>query len=69
MSSETLREQLHRTPFYPMTLLLPSGKRVRISNPEFAMFTETGRTLAVFEGERLLLVDVATVEAVETVAE
>ena len=56
-------------PFQAMTLFLPSGKRVTVSNPEFAMFTETGRTLAVFQGERLLLIDVATVEAVETAAE
>ena len=69
MSSDTLREHLHCTPFRPLTLFLPSGKHVTVSNPEFVMFTETGRTLAVFQGERLVLVDVATVEAVETVAE
>ena len=69
MSSDTLRDQIHRTPFHPVTLFLPSGKSITISNPEFAMFNETGRTLAVFQGERLLLIDVATVEAVETVAD
>lgn len=69
MSSETLRDQIHRTPFQPVTLFLPSGKAVTIDNPEFAMFNETGRTLAVFQGERLVLIDVATVEAAETVAD
>ncbi len=69
MSSDTLRDHVHRTPFHPVTLFLPSGKTVTIDNPEFAMFNETGRTLAVFQGERLLLIDTATVEAVETVPE
>ena len=69
MSSDTLREQLGRTPFHPVTLFLPSGKTVTISNRELAMFTETGRTLIVAQGERLILIDVATVEAVETAAE
>lgn len=69
MSSDSLRDQLQRIPFHPVTLFLPSGKSVIVSNPEFAMFNETGRTLAVFQGERLLLIDVATVEAVETVAD
>lgn len=69
MSSETLREHIHRIPFHPVTLFLPSGKTVTIENPGFAMFNETGRTLAVFQGERLLLIDTATVEAAETVAD
>ena len=69
MSSDTLREQLHRTPFRPLTLLLPSGKNVTVRNPELAMFTETGRTLIVAEGERVLFIDVATVGAIETAAE
>ena len=69
MSSDTLRDQIHRIPFHPVTLFLPSGKSITVSNPEFAMFNETGRTLAVFQGEKLLLIEVATVEAVETVAD
>ena len=69
MSSETLRLQLRRIPFHPVTLLPPSGKTVTIDSPELAMLNETGRTLAVWQGERLLFIDVATVEAVETVAD
>ena len=69
MSSDTLRLQLHRTPFHPVTLLLPSGKTVTIDNPELAMFTETGRTLLVTQGEGVIFIDVATVEAVETLAD
>ena len=69
MSSDTLREHLHRTPFLPVTLFLPSGKTVTVSNPELFMFTETGRTLYVSQGEKVMLIDVATVEAVETPAE
>lgn len=69
MSSDTLREHLHHTPFRPVTLFLPSGKTVTVSNPELFMFTETGRTLLVSQGEKVMLIDVATVEAVETRAE
>ncbi len=69
MSTDTLRQQIRRTPFHPVTLLLPSGKAVTIDNPEFAMFNETGRTLAVWQGESLLFIDVATVEAMETLAD
>ena len=69
MNSDTLRGQLHRRPFQPATLFLPSGKHVTVSNPEFAMFNEMGCTLAVFQGERPVLIDVATVEAAETAAE
>ena len=69
MSSDILREQLHRTPFYPVTLLLPSGKSYTVSNPELAMFSETGRTLIVTQGEIFIFIDVATVEALETAAD
>ena len=66
MSSDTLREQIHRTPFHPLMLLLPSGKTITISNPELTMFTETGRTLLVSQGERVISIEVATVEAMDT---
>ncbi len=66
MSSDSLREQLHRTPFHPLTLMLPSGRKVTVSNPELTMFNETGRTLIIAEGERIILIAVATVEALET---
>ena len=69
MSSDILREQLHRMPFQPVTLFLPSGKTVTISNPELAMFTETGRTLIVTQGDTAFFVDVATAEAMETAAD
>ena len=52
-----------------MTLFLPSGKTITIGNPELAMFSETGRTLIVAQGEGFVFVDVATVEAVGTAAE
>ena len=69
MSYDSLREQIYRTPFHPVTLHLPSEKSVVIGNPELAMFNETGRTLVVAQGERIFLIDVATVEAVETAAD
>ncbi len=68
MSSDALREILNRVPFHPVTVFMPSGKTVAITNPELAMFNETGRVLIVTQGERFILVDVATAEAVETVA-
>ena len=68
MSSDTLREQLQRHPFQPVTLMLPSGKSVTIKNPELYIFSETGRTLIVTEGDRFIFVDVATIEAFETAA-
>ena len=46
MSSGSLREQLYRTPFQPVTLFLPSGRSVTVSNPEFAMFNGSGRLKA-----------------------
>lgn len=66
MSSDVLREQIHRTPFHPITLLLPSGKTVTIDNPELTLLSVTGRTLIVSRGDRMTYIDVATVEAVET---
>lgn len=68
MSSDTLREELRRVPFEPVTLFLPSGKTLTINNPELAMFSETGRILVVAQGERFIHIDVATVEAIETAA-
>ena len=38
MSSDSLREQIYRTPFRPVTVHLPSGKSVVISNSGSAMF-------------------------------
>ena len=67
--ADRLREQLYRTPFRPVTLHLPSGKALAIGNPGLAMFNETGRTLIVGQGEHVFLIDVTTVEAVETAAE
>lgn len=69
MSSDTLREYLLRTPFHPVTLMLPSGRAVTVNNPELFMFSETGRTLIVTEGEKFIFIDVATVEAMETLAD
>ncbi len=69
MSADVLREYINRTPFHLVTVFLPSGKTVTIGNPEFAMFSETGRTLLVFQGERLFIIDVATAEAAETASD
>ena len=69
MSSDVLREQLHHAPFQPVTLFLPSGKTITISNLELAMLSETGRTLIVAQGEKFIFVDVATAEAMETAAD
>ncbi len=69
MSIDSLREQIHRTPFRPLTLRQPSGREITIDNPELTMFNETGRTLIVAQGERLILIEVATVESVETAAD
>lgn len=66
MSSDTLREYLYRIPFRPMVLTLPSGRQVHLKNPELTMFSETGRTLIVTEGEKVILVDVSTAEAADT---
>ena len=33
------------------------------------MFNETGRTLIVAQGEKIILIEVATVETVETMAD
>ena len=68
MSSDALREYHERDPFQPVTLFLPSGKTRVIKNPELYMFSETGRTIILTEGDRVFLVDVATIEAVETLA-
>ena len=69
MSSDILREELRRIPFTPVTLFLPSGRTLTITNPELTMFSETGRTLVIAQGEIFIHVDVAKVEAIETVAD
>ena len=69
MSIDSLREQIHRTPFHPLTLRQPSGREIVIDNPELTMFNETGRTLVVAQGERIILIDVSTVESVDAAAE
>ena len=69
MSTDALRDYINRVPFHPVTLFLPSGKTVTISNPELTMFNETGRTLVLAQGERIILIDVATAEAAETAAD
>lgn len=66
MSSDTLRDQLGRDPFLPVILRLPSGWTVTVKNPELYFFTETGRTLIITEGDRFTMVDVPTIEALES---
>ena len=66
MSTDTLREYLHRAPFHPINLILPSVRTVTITNPELALFNESGRVFGVSQGERLVLVDVANAEAIKT---
>ena len=69
MSIDSLRQQIYRTPFHPVTLRLPSGREIVVDNPELAMFNETGRTLIVAQGEKIILIEVATVETMETMAD
>ena len=69
MSSDTLREELNRASFRPVTLFLPSGRTFTIRNPELYMFTETGRTLIVTEGDKVIYIDVTTVESIERLAD
>ena len=69
MSSDTLREYINRMPFHPISLFLPSGRVITVSNPELTLFSETGRTLIVTEGDKFIFIDVATVEAAETLAD
>lgn len=48
MAPDRIRQQLHKMPFVPFTVELPSGKRVRIEHPDFAVLSPAGRTLVVF---------------------
>lgn len=68
MSTDSLREQILRQPFKPFTIMLPSGRQVKVVNPELTMFTETGRVLLVAQGDRVIHIDVPTAEAMETMA-
>ena len=66
MSTDTLREYLYREPFHSVVLTLPSGREIRVRDPGSATFSENGQTLIVTEGARVILVDVAAVESVDT---
>ena len=68
MDREAIIEHLEREPFAPFALRLPSGRELEITNPELVMFNESGRTLIVAQGERVIIINVATVEMLDTAA-
>ena len=66
MTKETIKEMLSSEPFKPFSLRLTDGSLVPVPHPEFILITQGGRTAYVnVEGERVKILDLALITAVE----
>jgi hypothetical protein len=66
MTSEAVNTTLHAQPFKPFSLRLTDGALVRVADSEFMLVSQGGRTAVInTEGEKLSIVDLALVTAIE----
>jgi hypothetical protein len=47
MTTNEVRDALHRKPFHPFTIRAASGEEVDVPHPEFLAFSRSGRTISV----------------------
>ena len=59
MAPDRIRAVLKTLPFIPFTVELPSGKRIHVKHPDYAILSTAGRTLIVNDdGEGMEIIDV-----------
>ncbi len=66
MTKEAVNDTVHAQPFKPFTLRLTDGSLVPVPHAEFILISQGGRTAVInTEGEKLKIVDLALVTAIE----
>ena len=67
MHADEIRILLKATPFKPFTVYMPSEKSFLVPHPEFALLTQTGRTLVISysDKEAVEILDVPLIARVE----
>lgn len=68
MTVEEIRSYRNAQPFHPFTLLLTSGKLLRVDRPSGIALAPDGQRLAVFEGNQLNRLRIEQVRDVAAVA-
>ncbi len=66
MTATRLRKMWQTTPFVPFKILLPGGKALRVTHPEFLSISPSGRIAHVWkDGDDYTAVDVFLITALE----
>lgn len=65
MTIEQSRRAQRAQPFRAHALKLASGQTIRVKSPEFVAESESGRTIAVHDGDAFEIIDLSLVEGVE----
>jgi hypothetical protein len=55
---------MRRSPFRPFTVVSMSGEKYPVPHPEQCMVSPSGKTVAVFEGEVTVILDMAAVSEI-----
>ena len=63
---ESIREMLHRDPFQPFSIVLTSGDRYQVTNPDLVAITQSQVFLAQPKSDRLIYLRSNQIAAVET---
>jgi hypothetical protein len=64
MTREQLLGALQRRPFRPFTVVSTSGEKYPVPHPEQCMISQSGKTVAVFQGEVTVILDTAMVSEI-----
>ena len=66
MKDDEIRNLLRARPFVPFTVHLPEGRSVKVTHPDFALLSPTGRTLLAYDtDESFNMIDVMLIASVE----
>jgi len=65
MSKEHMREALNTQPFAPFAIHMADGNSYTVPARDFISMSGSGRTVALFEGEKLRVLDVMLITEIE----
>ncbi len=67
MTATELKKHWHAAPFVPFNIVLPSGEKVPVPQPDFLSVSPSGRIAQVWKkGDRSVSIDVFLITSIET---
>ena len=66
MTADSIRKELHRTPFIPFVLEVVGGEKFPVQHPDFVAISPTGRTVVVYtEGDQSSVIDIPLIVKID----